>query len=122
MLVAACTLKKVILVTYTTAMITATLCANQLVEGKVVQQRFAHNYTVCNVVSLMRFLNKETTILRPAEFLFNVRTEFIKLTVALRLSGMKAVGKTWNEVSWLAQDPGGWRFVSALCSSRSKED
>lgn len=96
-------IKKVILVTYTTAMITATLCANHLVEGKVIQQRFAHHYTVCNIISLMRFLNKEnTTILRLAEFLFNVTTQFIKLT--LRLSGMKTVGKTWNEVSWLAQD------------------
>ena len=36
---------------------------------------------------------------------------------------MKAAGKTWNEVSWLAQDRDGWRkFVGALCSSRSEED
>ena len=34
----------------------------------------------------------------------------------------KAAGKTWNEVSWLAQDRDGWRkFVGALCSSRSEE-
>ena len=36
---------------------------------------------------------------------------------------MKAAGKTWNEVSWLAQDRDGWKkFVSALCSTRSEED
>lgn len=112
-------IKKVIL--DTTAMITATLCANQLVDGKVVQQRFAQLYSLQHITSLIRFLNKENTaILRLVEFLFNVTTEFIKLT--LRLSGKKTVGKTWNEVSWLAQDRGGWRFVSALCSSRSEED
>ena len=36
---------------------------------------------------------------------------------------MKAAGKTWNEVSWLAQDRDGWnKSVSALCSTRSEED
>ena len=36
---------------------------------------------------------------------------------------MKAEGKTWNELRWLAQDRVGWRrLVGALCSSWSEED
>ena len=36
---------------------------------------------------------------------------------------MREAGKTWNELSWLAQDRDGWRrFVGALCSIRSPED
>ena len=36
---------------------------------------------------------------------------------------MKAAGKTWNEIAWLAQDRDAWRrFVGALCSGRSEED
>ena len=36
---------------------------------------------------------------------------------------MRAAGKTWNELSWLAQDRDAWRrFVGALCSGRSEED
>ena len=30
---------------------------------------------------------------------------------------MREVGKTWNELGWLAQDRDGWRkFVGAVCS------
>ena len=36
---------------------------------------------------------------------------------------MKVMGKTWNELSWLAQDRDVWRrFVGASCSSGSEED
>ena len=36
---------------------------------------------------------------------------------------MKAAGKTWRELCWLAQDRTAWRrLVGALCSSRSLED
>ena len=36
---------------------------------------------------------------------------------------MKEAGKTWNELSWLAQDRDEWRsFVVALCSRWSQED
>ena len=36
---------------------------------------------------------------------------------------MKAAGKTWDEVSWLAQDRDGWKkFASALCSTGSEDD
>ena len=36
---------------------------------------------------------------------------------------MKEMGKTWNEVGWLAQDRDGWRrLVGALCSTGSEED
>ena len=36
---------------------------------------------------------------------------------------MKAAGKTWRELRWLAQDRTAWRrLVGALCSSRSQED
>ena len=32
-------------------------------------------------------------------------------------------GKTWNEISWMAQDRNAWRrHVGALCSARSPED
>ena len=34
---------------------------------------------------------------------------------------MKAAGKTWNEVSWLAQDRDGWKkFVSAYAPPGAK--
>ncbi|XP_077862029.1 uncharacterized protein LOC144343190 [Saccoglossus kowalevskii] len=36
---------------------------------------------------------------------------------------MKAAGKTWNEIGWLAQDcDGRERFVGALCSTWSEEE
>ena len=36
---------------------------------------------------------------------------------------MKIMGKTWNEIGWLAQDRDGWRrLVGAFCSTRSEED
>ena len=36
-------------------------------------------------------------------------------------SEMREAGKTWNELTWLAQDRDAWRsFVGALCSSGSE--
>ena len=36
---------------------------------------------------------------------------------------MKLAGKTWNELSWFAQDRAGWRrFVGASCSTGNEED
>jgi len=36
---------------------------------------------------------------------------------------MAIVGKTWNEISWLAKVRDGWRrFIGELCSTRSEKD
>ena len=36
---------------------------------------------------------------------------------------MREAGKTWNELSWLAQDRDSWiKTVGALCSARSTEN
>ena len=39
------------------------------------------------------------------------------------VGGEELIGKTWHELSSLAQDCTGWkRFIDALCSSQSEED